>query len=269
MGSRIIRTAGLSAFAVVYGIPFIYLFATSLKSSVVLFDAPANLLFRPTLAGYKAVLNAELLTAMKNSTIVACGTTALVVVLAIPAAYWLSRSRNWLIDLGLSFLILLQMVPQANTVIPLFIVMADWGLIGTLKSLILADAALLLPFSIIILRPFFLSIPKEIDEAARVDGSSNTRIFFEVYLPLARNGVLTAALLVWVIAWGEFLYAITFITSSSRIPVSGLLAQQVSQYGIAWDRLMALSALVTIPVLIVFVFAQRYLREGLALGATK
>jgi multiple sugar transport system permease protein len=269
MGSRVARTVGLSAFALVYGIPFVYLIATSLKSSVVLFDAPADLTFRPTLTAYRNVLNAELLSALKNSAIVAFGTTFLTVALAVPAAYWLSRSRSWLIDLGLSLLILLQMVPQANNVIPLFIIMADWGLIGTLKSLILADTALLLPFSIIILRPFFLSIPKEIDEAARVDGSSSTRIFFEVYLPLARNGVLTAAILVWVIAWGEFLYAITFITSSSRIPVSGLLAQQVSQYGIQWDHLMAVSALVTLPVLIIFLFAQRFLREGLALGATK
>lgn len=262
-GTRI----GLLALTALYGLPLAYLVATSLKTSTQLFASPAGLAFKPHLAAYRAVLNNGFFHAVLNSAIIALGTAGLVLALGTPAAYWLSRSRSRLVNVGLASLILLQMVPQATTVIPLFRIMGKWGLIGTLQSVILADTALLLPFAVIILRPFSVSVPNEIEEAARVDSSSNLRIFLSIYLPLVRNGLLTVGTLVWIIAWGEFLYAITFITSSDKLPAAGLLAQQVGQFGIDWGPLTAVAVLVTLPVLGVFVVTQRYLREGLALGS--
>lgn len=267
--ARLVTRLGLLGFALAYGLPLTYLVATSLKTTPELFGAPAGLIFHPHLDAYHQVFTSALWSSLENSAFIAFGTAALTLVLGAPAACWLSRSESRLANVGLALLILLQMVPQTSSIIPLFRIMGQWGLVGSLRSVILADTALLLPFGIILLRPFFRAVPLEIEEAARVDGSSNLRIFFAIYLPLTRNGLLTVGAIIWVIAWGEFIYAVTFLLDSSSLPVSALLAQQVSQYGVQWNQLMAVAVLVTLPVLATFIVAYRYLREGLAVGAVK
>jgi len=260
---------GVVVLVLLYGVPLVYLIATSLKNRVQIFDAPASLLFHPTFSSYESVISSDLARAAANTAIIAFGTTALILVLGTPAAYWLSRNRSFLATVAVASLILLQMVPQATTVIPLFKVMALFGLIGQLLSVILADASLLLPFAVILLRPFFDAVPAELEEAASIDGASRFRVLTRIALPLVRNGLLTVGTLVWIIAWGEFLYAITFLTEEERLPLSALLARQISQFGTDWGPLMALAVLIALPVLVVFVLTERRLREGLVLGAER
>lgn len=267
--SRATVALGLAVVVAAYGLPLLYMVATALKARRQIFEAPASLIFSPTLSNFAELWGAQLARASLNSAIIAFGTASLVLLLATPAAYWLSRSRGPLVSAGLGSLILLQMVPQANTVIPLFRIMGRWGLLGELHSVILADAALLLPFSIILLRPFFAAISPEIEEAAEVDGASPLQVLARVSLPLARNGLLTVGTLVWIIAWGEFLYAITFLTAPGTLPLSGLLGGQITQFGIEWGRLMAMAVLVALPVLLVFIPSEGRLTEGLTLGAGK
>jgi multiple sugar transport system permease protein len=266
---QLARGVGLSFFGLIYGLPLVYLVATALKSSPDAVGAPARLFFRPTLDAFRDVLNEDVYHALGNSAMIAFGVTALTLLIGTPAAYWLSTTQRWFMYWLLGTLILLQIVPQTTSVLPLFRVLADVGLSGKVTGVIVADTALLLPFATIVLRPFFQTVPREVAEAAAIDGSSELRVFVSIYLPLARNGLLTVGTLVWVIAWGEFLYAITFLTESSKYPVSGLMAAQITQYGIQWNNLMAISMLVTLPVLIAFMLTQRYLREGLSLGAVK
>lgn len=147
--------------------------------------------------------------------------------------------------------------------------LGSWNLLDTTVGLILADAALMTPFAIILLCPFFRAVPSALEEAAAIDGASGLRTFGSIVLPIARNGVATTATLVFLITWGKFIYAVNFLLSPGRYPLSAALAQQVSAYGVDWPGLMALSVVTSIPILILFGLTYRLLKEGLTLGAVK
>jgi ABC-type glycerol-3-phosphate transport system permease component len=173
------------------------------------------------------------------------------------------------IAIVLTVLLILQMVPQPMTVIPLYGVLLRWHLLGSVAGLIVADTALVLPFSVLLLRPFALAVPRALYEAAALDGASGLQTFRRIVLPLLRNGIATVASMVFIIVWGEFIYAINFINQGASFPVSALLAQQISEYSANWNRLMALALLTSLPLLAVFLFAQRRLTAGLTLGAVR
>lgn len=250
-----------------YGVPVLWLVATSLKTSTEIFGSGAGLIFVPTLDAYQRNVNPALLQAAINSTIIAVGAAALTIAIAVPTAYALARLRGPAVNAGLALVIILQMTPQTATVIPLYRVLGGWGLLGSLFGVIMADAGLLIPFGVLLLRPFFLSVPLAIEEAGAIDGASRWRVFAQIVVPLTLNGIATGATIIFLISWGEFLYAISFLLDPTRYPISVLIATQVSQYGIDWSALMALAVIASIPILLVFAFTYRLLKQGLALGA--
>lgn len=252
-----------------YGVPLLWIILTSLKSSNVVFDPGSMFLFEPTFAAYENALDASLFTALRQSVLIAGGTMLLTLAIAIPAAYGLARTRGWLVALLLGGLIVLQMLPQTASIIPLFQLFGQWGLLDSLTGVIIADTALLTPFATILLRPFFRTVPIELEEAAAIDGSTGVSIFFRIAVPIARNGIATTGTIVFLLAWGEFLYAVNFFLSPGTYPLSALLAQQVSAFGIDWPGLMALSVLTAVPILIVYTLSYRLLRDGLTVGAVK
>lgn len=253
-----------------YGIPIVYLVVTSLKAAPEITVSPASVVFSPLLDSIRAVWNDDLWTAAKNSAYIAFGTAIVVVGLATPAAYGAARMRRGRILSFLLFsLIVLQMVPQANSVIPLLRVLVRLDLLGSRLGIVFALSALLLPFAIIILRPFFASLPREVTEAARLDGASELAIFCRIAVPLARNGIATIAVLVWILGWGEFLYSVSFLPKTDLLPMSALMSQQVSSEGVRWGPLMALAMFTAVPIVAVFIATQRLLAEGLTLGAAK
>ncbi|WP_120337409.1 carbohydrate ABC transporter permease [Cryobacterium soli] len=254
----------------VYAIPILFIVLTSLKDARDVISSQSSFLFTPTLDAYTAVLsNQGLFVAMQQSLVIAAGTTALTLLVAIPAGYGLSRVDSRITTIGLGLLIVLQMVPQTANVIPLYQIFGAWGLLDQNIGVIIADTALLVPFAVLLLRPFFRSVPEALEEAASIDGASTMRTFWSVMLPIARNGVATTGTLVFLMSWGEFLYAVNFFLSPGNYPLSALLAQQVSAFGINWPGLMALAVITSVPILILFVFTYRLLREGLTLGAVK
>lgn len=206
---------------------------------------------------------------MSQSVIISVGTTALCLLVAIPAAYALARVRSRIVVASLVVLIILQMIPQTANLIPLFWLLAQWGLLDTDGGLILADAVLFLPWAILLLRPFFASVPPSIEEAGRIDGAGTMRSFLSVALPLARNGVLTVSAIIFLVSWGEFLYGITFMLSPENYPMSALIAVQSGAYGIDWPSMMAFAVISAIPVFIVYIASYRLLRTGLTMGAVK
>jgi multiple sugar transport system permease protein len=266
---RLALGAGRAILMAVYGIPLVYLFASSLKSDEAMVANPGSLIFAPDLSAYGHVWNGDLLVAGMSSFQIALGTVLLVLALAAPAAYALAHHRHLMAGVFVGLMILLQMVPQATTIIPLFKVIGAWGLLGTRLSVVLADATLLLPFAIVLLRPFFLAVPAEVEEAARVDGATGIRAFLSISLPLARNGIITVGAFVFIIAWGEFIYAITLLTDPGTYPLPALISLQVTQYGIVWDRLFALAVLSSLPLIVLFLAMHRRLTEGLSLGVGK
>lgn len=264
--STIIRVVLL----LVYGIPVFWILLTSLKPQGDVESTAAMFLFRPTLNAYTTALSGgSLITAGLQSLKIAVGTTALTLAVAIPAAYGLARLGGKLATIFLGLLIVFQMMPQTASVIPLFKVLGDWHLLDSVTGVILADTALLTPFAVMLIRPFFRAIPVALEEAASIDGATSWKTFWSVTLPIARNGVATAGTLIFLLAWGEFLYAVNFFLSPGTYPFSALLAQQVSAFGINWPALMALAVITSIPILVLFAFTYRLLREGLTLGAVK
>ncbi len=258
------------ALLVIYGVPILWIVLTSLKSPGDVIGSQASVIFAPTVDAYAdALANRGLYTALQQSLVIAAGTTALTLAVAIPAGYALARVNSRITTLGLGLLIVLQMVPQTSNVIPLYQIFGSWSLLDQNLGVIIADTALLIPFAVLLMRPFFRAVPEALEEAAAIDGASTMRVFFSVMLPVARNGVATTGTLVFLISWGEFLYAVNFFLSPGNYPLSALLAQQVSAFGINWPGLMALAVITSIPILILFVFTYRLLREGLTLGAVK
>jgi multiple sugar transport system permease protein len=257
---------------VVYLVPLLWVVITSLKTKQQVLKDPTGLLFAPTLDTYAAVIG-DGVGAIITSVQIAVLVTAVVLGIAVPAAFGLARritpGWNRVIAAVLAALLVLQMVPQPMTVIPLYSVLASWKLLGTMPGLILADIALLLPFAIMLLRPFVLAIPTALYEAAELDGAGRWRTFRSVALPLLGNGIVTVLSIVFISAWGEFVYAINFLPQGAVLPVSGLLAQQNSTYSAEWNSLMALAVLTSAPLLLVFAVSQKRLISGLSLGAVK
>jgi len=265
----IVRRSSKAIFAFFYGMPIIWIVLTSFKQEADVFSTQSSLFFSPTLSTYKKLLTSALFESFTNSVIIATCATVVTLLVSIPAGYALARFSNKTLAIGLTALIIFQMIPQTATIIPLFQIFNRLEMLDTLPSVILADAALLTPFAILLMRPFFRSIPFALAEASQIDGASSWQSFTKISLPLARNGIATTATLIWIISWGEFLYAVNLILSPGSYPMSAILAQQVGGFGIFWPGLMALSVLASLPVAILFIFTYRLLREGLTLGAVK
>ena len=264
-----VAVATKALLTLMYGVPILWIVVTSLKSSADVFDRGSTFLFTPTLDAYADSLTPELWRALAQSATIAVGATALVLLVAVPAAYGLARTTGWLPTLGLGLLIVLQMMPQTANVIPLFQVFSGWRILDTTIAVVLADAALLAPFATLLLRPFFRSVPPSLEEASAIDGAGIFRSFWSVALPVARNGLFTVGTLIFLLAWGEFLYAVNLYLTPGRYPLSALLAQQVSAFGINWPGLMALAVLTSVPILVVFSLTYRQLKDGLTVGAVK
>lgn len=261
--------AGQVLFLLAYAVPLVWIVLTSLKKSTDVFDPAKAVFFHPTLEAYERVANVQLLQAVGQSFLIASLTTIIVLAVAVPAAYALARTASLWSFVLLAGLIIFQMIPQTSTVIPLFKVLGNLNLLDSLAGVVLADAALMTPFAIILLRPFFRSVPEAIEEAGAIDGAGAVRSFWSIVLPIARNGVATTGTIVFIIVWGEFLYAVNFLMTPAKYPLSALLAQQVSSYGVNWSGLMALAVVTAIPIAILYGFSYKLLKEGLTVGAVK
>ncbi len=270
--TRALFMAARGLLALVYLLPLVWIVLTSLKSSAEVLRNPNGVVFTPTIATYRAVIGSGI-GAIVTSLEIGVFVTAIVLAIGVPAAFALARRITpvWgrVIAVVLAALLVLQMVPQPMTVIPLYSVLAKWHLLGTLPGLILADIALLLPFGIMLLRPFALSISPALYEAAEIDGASTFQAFRSITVPMLSNGIFTVMSVVFISAWGEFVYAINFLPAGTVLPVSGLLAQQNTTYAANWNGLMALAVLTSLPLLVVFVISQKRLINGLSLGAVK
>jgi multiple sugar transport system permease protein len=256
-----------------YLFPIYWMIATSLKSFSDIFAVPPQLVpLPPVFTSYvEAVINNPLaLRAILNSTIISGGTLVLTLLLAAPAAYALARRRLRFTVLVVLLLLISQMVPTIIIAGPLFVIFSQVGLIDSYAALILANTTTVtLPFAIIILRPFFLSVPGDIEDAALIDGCSRFGAFFRVVLPLVKPGLITVGAIAFLLAWGEFVYGLTLITSEEMQPATVALNKFQGQYSTEWNNLMAVSTTVALPVILVFASLQRYIVAGLTAGATK
>jgi multiple sugar transport system permease protein len=256
-----------------YLFPVYWMAATSLKSLNDIFAVPPSLVpLPPVFESYnQAVINNPLvIKAILNSVIISVGTLVLTLVLAAPAAYALARLRLRFTALMLLILLLAQMLPTILIAGPLFVIFSQVGLVDSYAAVILADTTIItLPFAIIVLRPFFLSVPKDLEEAAMIDGASRLGAFWRVVLPLVRPGLITVGAFSFLFAWGEFVFGLTLLTSEGVQPVTVALNKFIGQFSTRWNNLMAVSTAVAIPIVLIFATLQRYIVGGITAGATK
>ena len=279
------KTASLSRFILgfittaIYLMPIFWMVSTSLKSPTEIFQTPPRLI--PThlqIDSYRSALGLptdrpELYVTgalyFKNSFIIASSTMLLTLGFAIPAAYALSRFKFRGKTTFMLFLIVTQMLPAVLLVIPLFVLFKMLSLYNTHFSVILADTALALPFAIIILRTSFIQIPEALEEAGLIDGASRLQVLWYIVLPLIRASLVAVGVFSFLTAWGEFVFALSFLAKPELQPISIGVFQFIGMYKTQWDTMMAFSTLVAIPAVIALLFLQRQFISGLTSGSVK
>jgi multiple sugar transport system permease protein len=208
--------------------------------------------------------------ALFNSLYVSVAATALALVFSIPAAYALSRHRFPGKGLYRNFLLMTQMMSPIVLVLGLFRLMVQFGLVDNLNSLVLTYAAFNMAFTIWMLQSYFNTIPRELEEAAWMDGANHFISLTKIFLPLAVPAMVVTGIFTFINSWNEFVLALTMIRSQDQytLPVQ-IFSQVAGRYQVEWHHVMAATVLATVPVAIVFSWLQRYLIRGMALGAVK
>lgn len=255
--------------------PIYWLFVISVKPAVDLFTTPSIILDSIYWKNYVDVLGNETLRRyMMNSIIISTGNAVLVTTLGFMACYALSR-----FDIGgkeniFFWTITNRMAPAAVFLLPFFLLFTqvftfgDWKLYDTKIGMILLYCTFNLPFAIWTLRPTIDAIPRELDEAATIDGCSTWQVISQVIFPLARPGLAVTLILTWVFAWNEFLLAATLTSFNARTITTGL-SEYVTSTGTEWGTMAAIAIITLIPALIIFSVVQRHIVAGLTFGAVK
>jgi multiple sugar transport system permease protein len=262
----------LAAYVLFLGFPLLWLLSTAFKSTQeIALGATSLLPSHPTLDNFSvAIEKANLLEAGRNSLIVAVATTILTVVVALPAAYGLARYKTFLRPVTLGWILVSQVFPTILVIIPLFLILKQFQLIDSLVGLTIVYVVFTLPFCLWMLIGFVSGIPRDLEEAAAIDGAGRLRILVSIVLPLLRPGVVATALFAFISSWNEFLFALVLIQTPSRVTLPLTLSRFVGAEGqVQLGALAAASLLATIPSLVFFALIQRRLTSGLLTGAVK
>jgi arabinogalactan oligomer/maltooligosaccharide transport system permease protein len=204
-----------------------------------------------------------------NSALVALATTIVGVALSCTAAYALSRFRFPGRRAGLTTFLVVQMFPASMLILPLYVLLDRMHLLNSMVGLVGVYATTAIPFCVWTLKGTFDALPRELEEAARIDGAGPWRIFFTIMLPLARPGIAVTALFSFMTAWNEFIMASTFMTDESRYTLPVLLQSSVGQYSADWGLFAAGAIVTSLPVMALFYVLQRSLVGGLTAGSVK
>ncbi|MDQ0563737.1 multiple sugar transport system permease protein [Rhizobium mesoamericanum] len=258
--------------AIVYLFPLYWMYLNSLKTTSDMFATPPTFhTSNPQWHVYGDVwLGLNIGRYIWNSVVIATGSVALVTILGTGLAYVLARYRNIWIDIGLFLVLMLQVLPASLMITPIFVGFSQIGVLGFPRfAVILATAAKTMPFFVVLVRATFMSVPQELEEAALVDGNSRVGAFFNIVLPLARNGILVAAILIFMQAFGEFVYSKSMIQNIELQPSSVGLYSFIGPNTSEWNKIMAFAAMYVTPILAVFVLLQRRIVSGLTSGALK
>jgi multiple sugar transport system permease protein len=258
--------AAICAFCV---FPFYWMVTTSLKTQVVALESPPVWWFTPTLANYWEVLFVDKVgPALVNSVIVAVCTTALAIGLGTPAAYALARFEfRGKTDLWFWF-ITNRFVSPVVLAFPVFLIARELGLRDTHLALILMYLTFTLPIVIWICTDQFRSIPYELDEAARLDGASQWRVFRSICLPLAMPGVAVSSILTFIFSWNELLFAYILAPKNAKT-APAMAITFMEGYDVPYGKIMATATLIVVPVLVFALLASKHLVRGLTMGAVK
>ena len=221
-----------------------------------------------TLDNYSTVIHAQSANVV-TSLVVGLGTALLALVVAVPAAYALSKYRLRVTVILVSSLLVAQIVPSIVLATSLFIVFHLINLVNSYPGLIIADGTYAVPFAILVLRAFLFSLPNELLYAARVDGATEWQAFRMIVIPLARSAVITVAVFAFLAGWGDFIFALTILNGSGIEPITLGIYTYLGNYSTDWGAVMAAGVFAMVPAAILLVVAQRYIASGLTAGSVK
>ncbi len=253
--------------------PLYWAFVTSLKTETEIFQNPPT--FFPHVLNTKSYAaqvetgDFNMFKSFGNSLIISLGAMVIAVVLAVPASYGVAKYKFKGRKIMLLSFLVTQMLPVSVLLTPLFILFKNMHLYNTWWAAMLADATIGIPFSVLILKNYFASIPKDMEAAAYIDGCNRFSAFIRILLPIAKPGVMVCAIFSFLYAWGDLAYGMTFIIDQQRRPITAGIFNFMGQYGTKWSYLTAFAVVTIIPVLLIFIFMQKYIVGGMTSGAVK
>lgn len=252
-------------------LPFLWILMTALKREIQIYAG--SLWFAPTLQNFTDVLfspRSDFPHNVRNSLIVAGVSTSVVLVVGTLAAYSLARLpwAPWISKLFLGWTLLFNMIPVLTIVGPWYLLFQRIGLYNTLTGLVLTHVTMNLPMSVWLMMAFFREVPPDLEEAARVDGCRRSQAFFKVVLPLVVPGLIATGVLAFVFSWNDFAIALN-LTSREAATVPVGIAQFAQQYEVQYGQMAAASIISTVPALLLMLFGQRFVIQGLTMGSVK
>ena len=253
--------------------PLFWIVVTSLKTEKEIFQIPPTLFPRvlntKSYVAQVATGDFNMFQSFGNSLVISVGATLIAVVLAVPASYGIAKYHfKGKKAILLGFLVT-QMLPVSVLLTPMFILFKNTHVYNTPVAAILADATIGIPFSVLILKNYFASIPKELEEAAYIDGCNRFTAFIRVLIPIAKPGVVVCSVFSFLYAWGDLAYGMTFIIDQTKRPITAGIFNFMGQYGTKWSYLTSFAVVTIIPVALIFIFMQKYIISGMTSGAVK
>ncbi len=270
-GERAVVYALLALLVLYVAFPFFWVVTTSLKpdkyiTSRTMYLLPPAL----TLEHYRTVFTfGHFGRYFFNSTVISLATVALSFVVVVPAAYAISILRVQGGKIISRFILMLQMIPSILIIVPLYIILKNYRLLDTYYGLIVSYATFTIPFCFLLAASYFMSLPQEMFESAFIDGAHSLQILVLIVIPLSAPGLMTTSVYAFLRAWNDFMFANTFTSTATARTLTVEVARLLGVWGTEWGALTAGATVTTLPVLLLFAFAHRYIVEGLTAGAVK
>lgn len=253
------------------GFPVFWMLISSFKPNGEMFLFPPSIISKnPTFSAYRAIFSSsEKIRYFINSYTVALIVAGLTILVAILAAYAFSRYKFPGKNLLNFVIITLQSIPPITLMIPYFALIVKLRLFNTYQGLILSHMVFTLPYAIIMLTGYFNTLPRELDEAVKIDAGGSMTILWRILVPISIPGILSVGIYTFMISWNEFLFALTLTKTQNMRTVPIGIQLLMGQHSYEWNEMMAMSILGTLPIAILFLFFQRYFLGGLTSGAVK
>ena len=252
--------------------PFYWIITSSLKTDAEIFQRPPT--FWPQLITFEPYLsqligsNSVLLPA-RNSFIIATSAMLISFFLAVPAAYGISRFNIPGARIIIMIFLVTQMLPASVLLTPMFLTFSTLGWLNTYQAPVLAITTITIPFTMLVLRPMFMACPKELEEAARIDGCNRITAFLRVAMPIIKPGLVTVLCFGFVHGWNDIIFSLTFNNRGALFPMTTSIFNLMNEDGMFWNMIMAFGTMLIIPPVVIFIVAQRYIISGLIGGAVK
>ncbi len=263
---RVFRPVAITVVVIVFLVPLLWMVLASLKTNVDIHDVHRSFNFSPTLENYTAVLGKDNYGQfLFNSFFIAACATVISLLIGVPAAYSMSR---FMMRRSALLVLMARVIPGISLLVPWYYVFAKLGLVGGYGVLVLSHMFILIPISLYIMMSYFDSLPTDFEEAAQVDGLTPIGAFFRIVVPISLTGIATAGILSFIFSWNNFMFALVLSGAHTKtLPVA--VFDFVSYASIDWGAIMAAAVIMTLPIIVVALFAQRYIVSGLTSGATK